>query len=53
MTVLIIAVMRYTSNDRHGWRVQAMIVVLWRAGLRIEEALALAAPTSTPLTRIP
>jgi site-specific recombinase XerD len=38
----IVAVMRHTSNDRHGWRVRAMIVVLWRAGLRIQEALTLA-----------
>jgi integrase len=37
----IVAVMRHTSDDRHGWRVRAMIVVLWRAGLRIQEALAL------------
>jgi integrase len=36
------AVMRHTSVDRHGWRVRTMIVVLWRAGLRIQEALALA-----------
>jgi site-specific recombinase XerC len=32
----IVAVMRHTSDDRHGRRVQAMIVVLWRAGLRSE-----------------
>jgi integrase len=38
----IVAVMRRTSEDRHGWRVRAMIVVLWRAGLRIQRALALA-----------
>jgi integrase len=38
----IVAVMRHTADDRHGWRVRAMIVVLWRAGLRIQEALALA-----------
>src|SRR3954451_24177989 len=38
----IVAVIRHTSDDRHGWRVRAMIVVLWRAGLRIPEALALA-----------
>src|SRR6188472_3600874 len=38
----IVAVMRHASDDRHGWRVRAMIVVLWRAGLRIQEALALA-----------
>jgi hypothetical protein len=34
----IVAVMRHAPDDRHGWRVQAMIVVLWRAGLRIQEA---------------
>jgi integrase len=38
----IVAVMRHTSDDRHGWRARAMIAVLWRAGLRIQEALALA-----------
>jgi site-specific recombinase XerD len=37
----IVAVMRHASDDRHGWRLGAMIVVLWRAGLRIQEALAL------------
>ncbi len=34
--------MRLTGDDRHGWRLRAMIVVLWRGGLRIHEALALA-----------
>jgi integrase len=38
----IVAVMRHTGDGRHGRRVRAMIVVLWRAGLRIQEALALA-----------
>jgi len=38
----IVAVMRHAAADRHGRRVRAMIVVLWRAGLRIQEALALA-----------
>jgi site-specific recombinase XerD len=33
----IVAVMRHAHDDRHGWRVRAMIVVLWRAGLRIQE----------------
>jgi site-specific recombinase XerD len=37
----IVAVMRQAADDRHGWRVRAMIVVLWRSGLRIQEALAL------------
>ena len=36
----IVAVMRHTAEDRHGARLRAMIVVLWRAGLRIQEALA-------------
>ena len=33
--------MRQTTDDRHGYRVRAMIVVLWRAGLRVHEALSL------------
>jgi site-specific recombinase XerD len=37
----LVAVMRHSADDRHGWRVRAMIVVLWRGGLRIQEALAL------------
>ena len=37
----IVAVMRHTDDDIHGFRLRAMIVVLWRAGLRIHEALAL------------
>jgi integrase len=41
-TVDEIVVVRRTSEDRHGWPVRAMIVVLWRVGLRIQEALALA-----------
>ena len=38
----IVAVLRHTADDRHGFRIRAMIVVLWRAGLRVQEALALA-----------
>ena len=38
----IIAVMRQAPDDRHGWRLRALIVVLWRAGLRVQEALVLA-----------
>jgi site-specific recombinase XerD len=37
----IVAVMREAGEDRHGRRLRALIVVLWRAGLRIQEALAL------------
>ena len=38
----IVAVMRQAGDSRHGHRVIALIVVLWRAGLRIQEALSLA-----------
>jgi site-specific recombinase XerD len=37
----IVAVMRHTGDHRHGFRLRAVIVVLWRAGLRVQEALAL------------
>jgi site-specific recombinase XerD len=37
----IVAVMRQAGHDRHGHRISALIVVLWRAGLRINEALSL------------
>jgi len=37
----IIAVMRQTRDDRHGARLRALIVVLWRGGLRVQEAPAL------------
>jgi site-specific recombinase XerD len=37
----IIAVMRVAPANAHGLRVRALIAVLWRAGLRISEALAL------------
>ena len=34
--------MRQAGDNRHGHRVNALIMVLWRAGLRIQEALSLA-----------
>jgi integrase len=37
----IVEVMRRTGDDRHGFRLRALIVVLWRGGLRVQEALAL------------
>jgi site-specific recombinase XerD len=37
----IVAVMRKIPSDRHGVRLRALIVVLWRGGLRIQEALSL------------
>jgi site-specific recombinase XerD len=37
----IVAVMRPASDDPHGFRLRAMIVMLWRGGLRVQEALTL------------
>jgi site-specific recombinase XerD len=37
----IIAVMRTAGDSLHGRRLRGLVVVLWRAGLRIDEALAL------------
>jgi len=37
----IIAVMRAAGDDADAVRLRGLIVVLWRAGLRISEALAL------------
>jgi integrase len=42
----IVAVMRIAGNGVHGRRLSGLIVVLWRAGLRIDEALALREATS-------
>ena len=36
----IVALMRQAGDNRHGHRLNALIVALWRAGLRIQEALA-------------
>jgi site-specific recombinase XerD len=33
----IVAVMRQAGDSRHGCRLRALIVVLWRAGVRIQE----------------
>jgi integrase len=38
----IVAVMRTAGDGAHGRRLRGLIVVSWRAGLRIQEALALA-----------
>jgi site-specific recombinase XerD len=38
----IMAVMRQAGDGPVGLRIRGLIVVLWRAGLRISEALALA-----------
>ncbi len=37
----IIAVMRAAGDRAHGRRLRGLIVIMWRAGLRIQEALAL------------
>src|SRR3954452_24847358 len=44
----VIAVMRCCGDGRHGDRARRLIVVLWRAGLRIQEALDLAEPYLDP-----
>jgi hypothetical protein len=36
----IIAVMRTAGDRPHGRRLRGLIVIMWRAGLRIQEALA-------------
>jgi site-specific recombinase XerC len=38
----IVAVMHATGDDAEGVRLRGLIVVLWRAGLRVSEALTLA-----------
>jgi site-specific recombinase XerD len=38
----IVAVMREVGEKPDGLRLRALIVLLWRAGLRVSEALALA-----------
>jgi site-specific recombinase XerC len=38
----IVAVMRQAGDGVHGARMRALIVLLWRAGLRINEALTVA-----------
>jgi hypothetical protein len=37
----IVLVRRYAGDRAHGLRLRGLIVVMWRAGLRIGEALAL------------
>ena len=37
----IIAVMRAAGDGAHGCRLRGLIVIMWRAGLRIQESLAL------------
>jgi integrase len=46
----IIAVMRQAGEGRHALRIRGLIVVLWRAGLRVSEALML---TETDLDPTP
>ena len=46
----IVAVMRTIGDRAEGHRLRALIVLLWRAGLRISEALAL---TEADLDRRP
>jgi hypothetical protein len=47
----VIAVIRAAGDDAYGDRLRGMMVVLWRAGLRIGEALALAETDLDPGVR--
>src|SRR5215204_657334 len=42
----IIAVMCAAGDEAHGRRLRGLIVIMWRAALRIQEALALTEVTS-------
>src|SRR5215203_3159226 len=44
----IISVMRRAGETDHGVRLRALIVILWRAGLRIGETMALTEPDLDP-----
>ena len=43
----IVAVMREAGDTRHGLRMRGLIVVLWRAGVRITRPSRSQRPTST------
>ena len=47
----IIAVMRAAGDVPHGRRLRGLIVILWRAGLRVREAMLLAEADLRPLRR--
>ena len=49
----IIAVMRHAAHARYGNRLNGLIVVLWRAGLRINEALSSGIHRRRCRTRLP
>jgi integrase len=38
----IVAIMRTAGDGVHGRRLRGLIAILWRTGLRIQEALSLA-----------
>jgi integrase len=48
----IVSVMRHASDDPHGFRLWAMIVMLWQGGLRIQEALALSQHDLDPISTV-
>ena len=51
MSELLLAVMRAAGDGPHGRRLRGLIVILWRAGLRIHEALELAEADLDPRRR--
>jgi site-specific recombinase XerD len=46
----LVAIMHCAGNTPYGLRTRALVVLLWRAGLRIGEALALAESDLHPTT---
>ncbi len=48
----IVAVMRQAGPGIHGARLRGLIVVLWRAGLRISETLSLAEGLPSGVERV-
>ena len=48
----IVAMMRQAGDNRHGHRVSALIMVLWRAGLRIQEAAVVDGERSGSASRV-
>ena len=49
----IVAVMRNAGDNPYGLRMRGLLIVLWRAGLRISEALALAESDLDPARGAP
>ena len=49
----IVAVMREASDDRHGDRLRALVIVLWRGGLRVAAVRTPGVPIVEMRLRLP